>query len=220
MKSSLFYLVLVFNLIACNTPSEPTPSKPISPNVSSSINYTSIHDSLVAYKDSLEAALTLVSQNFEFKKQDLASPSYYHQNWGGQYYIADEAILAAVDSTGTLTIILNVWVYSHRETDLNTLTIQIDTSIYHASSDTSFSYAKPLSVICACGFHQAFFRDQSAQTIAKTIALSTDYSVNWVGIKKLSKRDIIGIRESWHLSNLLKQLYSTQQQIAAIQDKL
>lgn len=204
MKFLLFIILPLF-LFSCNPDGgkQNVDSLEIPEN-----NFTKqeLFDSLILEKDSLEASLSKLQKQFYFKQQDLKGKSYYHKNWEGRYYISDEALLAGVDSLGKLFLIANVWSYAHLNTNLDEIQIIIDSSVYSAKKDVEPPYINNTDVLCACGFHQACFSDKAALKIAEAIAENTEKKIVWTGVKTLTKRDIIGIKESFELSVLCSQL--------------
>jgi hypothetical protein len=53
----------------------------------------------------LEAEMDSLMPSFEYRKQNLPVPSYYHKNWWSRYYIHGLALMAGVDSAGTFFLI-------------------------------------------------------------------------------------------------------------------
>lgn len=198
MKFLLFIILPLF-LFSCNPDGDKQDVD--SPEIPEN-NFTKqeLFDSLILEKDCLEASLSKLQKGFDFKQQDLKGRSYYHKNWEGYYYISDEALLAGVDSVGKFFLIANVWSYAHLNTNLDEIQIIIDSSVYSAKKDVEPLYVNNTDVLCACGFHQACFSNKDALKIAEAIAENPEKKIVWTGIKTLTKRDIVGIKESFELS--------------------
>ena len=222
MKKILCYILFLASLISCHISPEKSQKLTSVDNqeTSPSIDYQHVLDSFSSVKNDLEIEIELLKKKFDYKQQDFNGRSYYHKNWWGHYYISDQAILAGVDSIGNFFIIANVWTYSYLSTNLDLIQIRIDTTNYFAKSDTSFSFIKPLDIICACGFHQAYFTNIEAQVIGREVSQNQDKQITWVGIKTLTKRDKVGIKETFDLSEKLRHIIDVENQIELINQQL
>lgn len=211
MKFLLFIILPLF-LFSCNP--DGGKQNVDSPEIPEN-NFTKqeLIDSLVFEKDNLEASLSELQKGFDFKQQDLKGRSYYHKNWEGHYYLSDEALLAGVDSTGKFFLIANVWSYAHLNTNLDEIQIIIDSSVYSAKKDVEPPYVNNTDVLCACGFHQACFSNKDALKIAEAIAENPEKKIVWTGIKTLTKRDIVGIKESFELSVICLRLQTIDERL-------
>lgn len=183
--------------------------------------YQSLIDSLIQVKNNLENEVSELKKKFDFKNQDLNGRSYYHKNWWGNYYISDQALLAGVDSLGNLFLIANVWTSSYQDVNLSNIQIIVDSAKYTAKSDTNFPELKNnIGVICACGFHYSVISGSEASKIGQIISQNVDRKITWVGITTLTKRDKIGIKESFELFEKLQLIFNIENQTEEINQQL
>ena len=218
MKNLLLCSSFLVALIACETTTESEQEQTIDVNKNTPVkieftDYQFSIDSLSTKKTELEVEIKLVKKEFDFKQQDFSGRSYYHKNWSGKYYISDQAVLAGVDSTGNFFLIANVWTNSYRTARLDPIQIELAGANYFAESDTLFSFIEPLNVVCACGFHQAYFTNINAHLIGRKISENPFDEITWVGIKTLTKRDKMGIKKSFDLSEKLRAIVDIDNQI-------
>ena len=69
-------------------------------------------------------------------------------------------------------------------------------------------------------FHQAYFTNSEAQNTGRIIAQNFDKKITWAGIKTLSKRDKIGIKDSFELSEKMLCILDIKNQIEELNQQL
>lgn len=222
MRKLSLFVVLVLVLCACDQTNgkDSESDQQDSEQLVVEIDPQLIKDSLVDLQTVINKELVELKKPFDFKQDDFDGKTYCHKNWWGSYYISDEAILAGVDSSGNFFLIANVWGYSHRNRDLNFLEITVDTTNYKANSDTSMTTWDSQTMMCACGFHQAFFTSEEARLIGREFSENSNNRIKWKGMKVLTNRNKTGVKDSYDLSEKIKQLAAVERQIIEINEKI
>jgi len=153
-------------------------------------------------KDSIEK----LKDRFTFIRQDLKGRSYYHKNWWGRYTIADKALLAGIDSMGSLFLISNYEGEKHIEH--NRIKLMIAGQTYYtrlADSVTRF----PVFHMRPAAFEVNTYDEDTgtcrliAENYQQPIRFAFAGARDTISTS-LDARDKAGIRDCYHLSNLLK----------------
>ena len=161
--------------------------------------------------DSIQPLLDSLKEEFIFKQQDLNGRSYYHKNWHGNYYIADDALMAGVDSVGNFFMISNVrgggtpYENFAVEVHLPDSVYRLDVTGLETSRDIG------MELLCACywevNFHQGPETDKmGARLFGKRMKYIKG---QFLGNKRnktfgISYRDLPGIQDSYGLSLMIK----------------
>lgn len=180
---------------------------------------------LQADLDSLQARIDSLQGQFIFKEQDLSGRSYYHQNWYGNYSIADDALLAGVDSIGNFFMVSNVrggiGPYENYAVEL-----YFPDSTYRLAV-TGMETRKDIGMelICACQWEVHFHQGKETNELGKKLAES---KLNYVKGKflgkardkkfELMKRDLPAIKSAYRLSEVIKDSLQLTLKIDSLQN--